>query len=281
MTGPQDLRRDGRPTLRYELHRPTGLVKGAVLLTHGYAEHSGRYGEVVAALVARGLLTATWDLRGHGHSEGIRGYVERFSEYPGDANDLLVELARDEAWKAAGPVVLIGHSLGGLITFHVGLDDPGRFRGAILSSPFFGLALAVPAPKRLAAKLMSRVVPAFALPSGLKGADLTHDAALATAYDNDPLLVKKVPSRWFTEVTAAHQVALERAPSWRIPLLIMAGGDDRVASVPAARALFERVGASDKEFRPLEGQFHEIFNEVERPRFIAMAADRAAALCAG
>lgn len=267
------LRRSGAPSLSYDLHAPDAKPIGAVLLTHGYAEHRGRYGQVISALTARGLMVASYDLRGHGHSEGERGHILSFRDYVDDAYALGAELAKDDRWKSAGLPVLLGHSLGGLISFHVALSDPSGARGVVLSSPFFGLALEVPAPKRLAGRLMSRVLPAFGLPSGLRGADVTHDPVLARAYDEDPMLVKKATARWFTEAMAAQQRALEDAPSMRLPLTIFHGGADKIASVEATRRVFDRCGAATKRLEVLDGQYHEIFNELERDRWIGMAAD--------
>jgi alpha-beta hydrolase superfamily lysophospholipase len=258
--------------LRYELHRPEGTPRGAVFLTHGYAEHSGRYGEVIDALLSRGLLVARWDLRGHGHSEGPRGHVLSFDDYLRDADELRVELAKDLAWRAAGPPVMIGHSLGGLITFHAAARDPGSVRGVILSSPFFGIAVAVPAVKRFAGKIMSKVLPGFGLPTGLKGSDVTRNRELS---DNDPLHFPNATARWFTEATRAHELALEQARDFHLPILIMAGGDDKIASLDATKKVFERIGSTNKELQVLNGMYHEIFNEPERARWIADAADRA------
>lgn len=271
--------RTGEPTLRYEVRAPEGPSLGSVFLTHGFAEHSGRYRHVVDALVARGLTVACYDLRGHGHSEGPRGYVERFEDYLRDARALLGHLQEHKGWRTGGKPVLLGHSLGGLITFLLGLEMTDEARGAILSSPFFGLALHVPAPKRAAGVLLSRVLPRFALPSDLRGKDLTHDSKLARAYDEDPLLVKKVPARWFTEAMAAQQRALERAGSWKLPLLLLHGGADKVASPTASRALFERVDDPRKELRILDDQYHEIFNELDRDRWIRLAVEGAARFC--
>jgi alpha-beta hydrolase superfamily lysophospholipase len=278
MSGALFFRRTGEPTLRYEVHAPTTAeTLGAVLLTHGYAEHSGRYTQVVRALTARGFVVATYDLRGHGNSEGARGYIDRFDDYLRDARGLLTHLADDPAWKQGGKPVLLGHSLGGLITFLLGLEV--SHRGAVLSSPFFGLALPVPGIKKAAGRLLSKLAPHVALPSGLKGADVTHDAALARAYDNDPLLVPRVPARWFTEATGAQVTAFERAPTWQEPLLLLQAGADKIASADASRALFERVGSARKELRVLEGQYHEIFNEIDRDRFIQLAVEGAARFC--
>lgn len=279
MSGSVFFRRPGEPTLRYELREPSGPVRGSIFLTHGYAEHSGRYREVIDALLARGFVVASYDLRGHGYSEGARGFVERFDEYLRDGRGLLDHLAQQAAWRAGGKPVLLGHSLGGLITFLLGLDMHEQIRGAVLSSPFFGLALQVPAPKALAGRVLSRVLPKMALPSGLQGRDLTHDSRLAEAYDSDPLLVKNVPARWFTEALAAQQQALSRASSWQLPFLLLHGGADKVASVAASREIFERVSAPRKELRVLDGQFHEIFNELDRGRWIGLAVEGAAKFC--
>ncbi|HEU4533887.1 MAG TPA: alpha/beta hydrolase [Polyangiaceae bacterium] len=274
------LERPGAPSIKYAVHLPEGEPEGAVLVVHGYAEHSGRYGEVVEALTARGLAAATFDLRGHGHSAGPRGHVERFGDYVRDVDDLLEALGRREAWRRAGPPVLIGHSLGGLVSFHVALADPGLVRGLVLSSPYFGLALPVPASTRAAARALSRLRPTFSLPTGLRGRDVTKDRDRARAYDDDPLVFPEATARFFTESIAAQARALELAPSLRVPLLVLQAADDKVASAAASRALFERVGSRRKEYRSCEGCYHEIFNEPGRERWVREAADAALAFCA-
>ncbi len=265
------------PTLRYELSWPEAPV-GAVVLTHGYAEHSGRYLEVVEALVARRLAVLRYDLRGHGYSQGTRGHIQSFDDYLQDLDELRQELSKEESWRSLGTPVLLGHSLGGLISFHAALRDPGSVRGVVLSSPFFGVALHVSAPKRIAATYLSRLIPTFALPSGLQGADLTHDPERARAYDEDPLLIKKATARFFTEALRAHAQALELAPQVHWPLSIYAGGADKVASVEATKAVYARVPEGKKALQVLEGEYHEIFNELERGKWIPMVTDAVAAM---
>lgn len=273
------LERPGAPTLAYASHPPAGDAKGAVLVVHGYAEHSGRYGELVAALTQRGLAAATFDLRGHGRSEGERGYIDRFSDFVRDVDDMLAELGKNEAWRRAGPPVLLGHSLGGLIAFHAALADPGQVRALVLSSPYFGLALQVSRAKRAAGIAMSRVRPHFALPSGLRGVDVTSDPERARAYDDDPLVFPDVPARFFTESLSAHVRALELAPLLRLPLLVLQADRDKVASPAASRAVFDRVGSLRKEYRSCEGCYHEIFNEPGRERWLNEAAEASLAFC--
>lgn len=260
----------------YTLHLPDAAPRGAVLVTHGYGEHSGRYGEVTAGFVEQRLVVATWDLRGHGRSGGPRGHVQVFDEYLDDADALLAELARDKAWQGAGRPALFGHSLGGLISTNIALRGQERFSGLALTSPFFGLALEVPAVKKLLGRGMSRWFPRFSQPAGLGGSQLTHDATIASAYDADPLGVKHVTARWFTEATRAQEIAYARAPELRLPTFCMAAGDDLVASTEATRCFFDRVGSADKELEVLDGLYHEVLNEVGRAPLISRLAERIA-----
>lgn len=263
------------PRIRYAIYRPEGDAKRAVLLTHGYNEHSGRYGEVTARWTAKGLLVATYDLRGHGLSEGPRGRVERFDDFVRDADELLSKLAEDDGWKACGKPVLFGHSLGGLISAHIALGLPkGSFRGLAMTSPFFGLTKQPSSIELFAAKLMSRFAPSLGLPSGLSGQDLTHDQAIAKAYDEDPFNFGKANSRFFVETVAAQERAFVRAPELTLPVFCLHGGDDRVTAPQDSRRFVEATKAEDKTHRLLPGLFHEVMNELERAPIIDEVADK-------
>jgi alpha-beta hydrolase superfamily lysophospholipase len=260
--------------LAWKLHAPPGVARVAVLLTHGYGEHSERYAEVVQQWTQRGLLVATYDLRGHGRSEGPRGHIEEFRDYVRDAQDLLQELERRPEWKRLGRPILFGHSLGGLIAVHVALAAQRRYRAVALSSPFLGLALAVPRVKKWLGRAASRWLPRLSQPAGLQGSDMTHDAEIAARYDADPLSLKHVTARWFTEVEQAQGDALALAPAFSLPLLVQAAGNDRVVSVEATRRFVEAARSTDKRLRVLDGQFHEILNELGRTRTIGDFAEQ-------
>jgi alpha-beta hydrolase superfamily lysophospholipase len=60
---------------------PSGTPKGVVLVTHGYAEHCGRYRELANVIVREGWAALSYDVRGHGQSPGVRGFIERFDAY--------------------------------------------------------------------------------------------------------------------------------------------------------------------------------------------------------
>ena len=79
-----------------------------VLLVHGLGEHSGRWTEPMAHLVARGATVYTYDLRGHGNSGGNPGDIERFDQFYED----IAAMATATVAASGRPWVLYGHSLG-------------------------------------------------------------------------------------------------------------------------------------------------------------------------
>jgi alpha-beta hydrolase superfamily lysophospholipase len=233
----------------------------AVALLHGYAEHGARYAHVADAWSERGIATLAIDLRGHGRSEGRRGHCAAFQDFLDDGTEL-EHLVRDRL--PGLPAVLFGHSFGGLVATSMALTRPSPWRALALSSPFFDVAQPVPAaPKRIAGAIASRIAPAFALPTGLSGKDVTHDPERARAYDEDPLGFPTATARWFTETRAAQARALAHASSLKLPLLVVAALADRLVSPARARAFFDGAGSADKTWDGREGLFHEVLNEVD------------------
>lgn len=247
------------PTLAYQLAVPTE-PKAAVLLVHGYGEHGGRYRRVVQRWANRQLAVGVLDLRGHGWSAGVRGHCERFADYHDDLDDVLAVL-REHVRDV--PLFGFGHSFGGLVLATHAISRQSLYRGLVLSSPYFGLALQVGGAKKMLGEVASRLWPTLAVPTGLSGKDVTRDETLARLYDNDPLNNKAATARWYTEAVHAQKDLLERAPQLRVPVLLVQGGADRVASVAAARAVFERFGSTDKRFDERAGLYHEVLNEPE------------------
>jgi alpha-beta hydrolase superfamily lysophospholipase len=267
--GALDRRVTRGPRLYFNAWTPPS-PRSVVALVHGFADYGGRYAHVADAWAAKGIMTLAVDMRGHGRAEGARGYCDRFDEYMDDVSEL-VELVRLRAGDR--PAFLFGHSFGGLVaTAHV-LRKPGNWRGLAMTGPNFGIAVKVPWIKRAAGMALSSVVPAFGLPSGLGGTDMTHDPARARAYDEDPLIFKNARARWFTETLAAQANVMARAGSLTMPLYIAMGTVDRVSDLPTARAFFQSAGSRDKTFDAREGLFHEVLNEPDWRNVAAPIAD--------
>ena len=239
-----------------------GSPRARVLILHGYAEHSGRYEHVAAFLNERDYDVFAVDLRGHGRSDGDRGYVTRFGDYLGDLRALLLW---SDTFGEELPLFMLGHSNGALIALQFFLHDHSpAWRGLIITSPFLGLAIDVPGWKRAMGRIMSVIYPRLALPSGLLPAHLSHDRTVRDAYAADPLVFKTATARFFTESERASAEVIARAAEIKIPCLILQAGEDHIADAKKSRLLHDRLGSEEKTYIEYPGMYHEIMNETER-----------------
>lgn len=248
------------PALHYVAVLPEN-AKAIIGMVHGYADHAARYAHVQHAWADRGIASVAIDMRGHGRADGRRGHCSRFEEYLDDVGEL-VRLVNDRAGSATK--FLFGHSFGGLVSAKSVIADSAPWKGLILSSPFFGIALEVPAVKVAAGKIASRVWPTLSIPAGIRGDQVTHDPARAKEYETDPLVFKKATARWFTETQRAQRAVLASAHTLKLPLLEVFGESDPVVSMPIGRAFFDAAASEDKTWDGRPNLFHETWNETEK-----------------
>lgn len=253
----------GDGALYGEVFVPAGTPRGVVLVTHGYAEHCGRYREVAHVIVEAGWAALTYDLRGHGKSPGTRGYIDRFETY---LEDLRAAHAAARALvPAAAPTVLLGHSMGSLITLRaLAGERPPDAVAAIVSSPFLALRLAVPRHKIWLAKIGSVIAPKLAQPNALRAEDLTHDVEMQKARIADTLCFEIATARWFTEAMAAQRYVADHAASIAIPTTWLVGADDPIADPAQSERVAGKVRGA--QLHMLAGFRHEVFNEIDRAR---------------
>jgi alpha-beta hydrolase superfamily lysophospholipase len=243
-----------------ETFSPPGDPKGVVLVTHGYAEHCGRYREVAHVLVKAGWAVLTYDVRGHGQSPGPRGFVEHFETY---LDDLRAAYTRARELAPGKPIALLGHSHGSLITLRaLCSDNPPQVACAVVASPYLGLRLAVPGYKKLLARVASRVVPSLAQPNSLRVEDLTADKGKQAERLADKLCFDVATARWYTESSAAQAYVLANANRINVPTTWLVGGADPIADPAASRRVADRIPTA--QYHDLTGLKHEVFNEVDR-----------------
>ncbi|HEU0037409.1 MAG TPA: alpha/beta hydrolase [Kofleriaceae bacterium] len=245
---------------------PSGAPKGGVLITHGYAEHCGRYRELAHVIVEAGWAALSYDVRGHGQSPGVRGFIDRFDAYLEDLNQMLAALRG--MLPADAPIVLLGHSHGSLITLRALADShPPSVRAAIISSPYLALRLAVPAYKKLLARVASRVAPKLAQPNALRVEDLTSDPQKQQERLADKLCLDIATARWFTEAARAQDYVAQHASRIKVPTTWLVGGADPIADPTRSKAIASKVPGAT--YHDLAGLRHEVFNESTRDKVFA------------
>lgn len=257
---------DGTATYLREWQPPAGVARrGSILLVHGLGEHSGRYEGVAQRLAALGLAVCSYDLRGHGRSDGVRGSIPT-----GDA--LLADLRcvfddadrRGRASRDGAPPLLLGHSLGGTIAAAATATGWVAPRALILSSP--ALALHGSWAQRLAAALGRRLIPDRPLPNRLPVDRLSHDPREVAAYRADPLVHDRITPRMYGFIVDAGAAVLRRAPGLTVPTLLLAAGDDHLVAARGSRELAAALAPAVAEVRLYGDLYHELFNEREPDR---------------
>ena len=212
-------------------------TRGAIVISHGAGEHSGRYERVATHLAGLGYPVHAIDHRGHGHSEGSRALVDRIDNAAADL-DVLVDLSARE--RPGAPLFLLGHSLGGTIALRYALLHQDKLNGLILSGPVAAIDLP-PAPLRVAVRALSAAVPRMPV-LAVDPATVSRDAQEVEAYRSDPLVHHgKLPLRTVTEIAAATQAFPQQVASLTLPILLVHGSEDRLAPVQGSRMVHERV----------------------------------------
>jgi alpha-beta hydrolase superfamily lysophospholipase len=228
---------------------------------HGYGDHCGRYEEPIAAFVKQGFAVLTFDYRGHGKADGARADCERWDQYVDDCRVFFGRLVEAAQGK---PIFLVAHSHGALIATHFAFGAPPELKGVVFSAPFYALAFEPPRLKLLGAKLIKGLAPGLKIGNELKPEQLSRDPKWQEATKNDPLYLHHTTPRWFFECQGAQQRLQGQGGRLTLPLLVVAGTADPIASMPAARAFFETVASRDKTWKDYPDFRHEVLMEVGR-----------------
>lgn len=234
-------------------------ARAALLVVHGLSEHAGRYAGLAAAAGARGMATAAVDLYGHGESPGRRGHIRDFDGDHLAAVDELVRRVEKEAPDL--PLVLVGHSMGGLVAARWAQRRvfARRLRGLVLIAPFVKPRLRIPRWKRAAARLLSRAAPAVALPTGIDDEDLIRDPAERQRYAADPLVQHRISAGHWRALGRERERLRIDAPATSVPTLFLLAGEDRIVDTAAARELAGRMPAATTVEYP--DAYHDLLHD--------------------
>lgn len=238
-------------------HWPNDDARHVVLIAHGYGEHAGRYEHVAQALVAGGATVYAPDHAGHGLSEGDRALLTDFDAIQVADLDAVADLA--EGANPGLPMILLGHSMGGLIATRYTQLHGDRLKALILSgpalgkdNPMFGLLQMDPIPE----------VP-------LDPAALSRDPAVGEAYAADTLVYHGPFQRKTLESFLKSGGDVEAGPGFGdLPLLYVHGTEDPLIPYALAKAVVDRLAGPDYEHHAYEGAMHEVLNETNKDEVI-------------
>jgi acylglycerol lipase len=249
------------------VHWPAaGNARAHLLLVHGIAEHAGRHAHVGSRLALAGIETHAYDLRGFGASTGRRAYVARWPQYHDDLED---RLASVRALAGGLPVILYGHSMGGLIALGYVLADPPRRLPdlMVLSAP--AIAAVVAGWKRSLADVLGRATPRFEIANDLPAGGLSRDPQVEVAYRSDPLNTHRTTARLGLELfreQARVEARLAQIGALPVPAYVLHGADDPIVPVSSSASLQGRENVTRRVYPGLR---HETHNEPEATAVIS------------
>jgi alpha-beta hydrolase superfamily lysophospholipase len=211
--------------------------RAVVVIVHGLGEHVWRYYPLAVELNKRGFAVRGYDQYGHGESGGIHGAIPSDTRLLDDLSDVLADTAR--VYGDDTPVVLLGHSMGGVVAGGFVRLRPKRVQGLVLSSPALKPRLSGLQKQLLG--FMPKMAPNFGLSNGLNAKYLSHDEAVVANYRADKLVHDRVTPRLANFITQEGQAVLDAAPQWSVPTLLVYAGDDRIVNADGSREFAKRA----------------------------------------
>jgi alpha-beta hydrolase superfamily lysophospholipase/SAM-dependent methyltransferase len=250
--------------LFYRAWIPLEPTRKSLVIFHRGHEHSGRLEDVVRDLRLRGVAVFAWDARGHGHSDGARGYALTFGQLTRDADEFVRHISESHGMRLEDMIVL-GHSVGAVTVAAWVHDYAPPVRAMVLVTPALRVRLYVPfaRPALRFMRALFRRRPMF-VSSYVKGRLLTHDFEQARRYDEDPLISRRIAVNVLLGLHDTATRLMADAGAIRTPTLVLAGGSDWVVKLSAERQFFDRLGSNLKRIRVFDGMHHDILHERDR-----------------
>jgi alpha-beta hydrolase superfamily lysophospholipase len=238
--------------------------RGLVLVVHGLGEHCGRYELFANKLNDWGFAVRGYDHYGHGESGGKRGKITDDQHLLNDLKEIIEETR--EKYNKGHPLILFGHSMGGLIAARL-VSMGTEVKCLILSSP--ALELGLSQRQKMLLAIMRRIAPDLCLGNELNPKELSHDLTVVQEYLQDPLVHDKISARLAMFLQNQGQEVRGHAHTWKTPTLLLYAGDDRIVS-PEGSEYFSQASPTEiTDAHCLRGMYHEIFNEIEKEKVYA------------
>lgn len=232
-----------------------------LFIVHGLGEHHGRYEEMAEHFVDNGIAVFAFDHRGHGISEGKKGYSGSIDQFIEDVEHVLMKC---RSIFLEIPIFLFGHSMGGLIVAaYLDKIKSKEISGAIISSPW--LRLTTPPSKRLLKliNLLTGIIPSLTLSNGLDSRDISSVNEEVELYEKDSLIHDKISVSLFKSLFAKGVYLSENAESTKLPSLVCHGTGDKITNTDASRRYAELLGIK-AEFKAWEKSMHEPHHDFEK-----------------
>ncbi|HEU4727489.1 MAG TPA: alpha/beta hydrolase [Kofleriaceae bacterium] len=234
----------------------TGEPRAIVVIHHGLADHSDRYAAFAERLVRAGYAAWALDMRGHGRSAGARVQIDRIDDLLDDL-DAFLALVRER--EPGRPIVLYGHSLGGLASALYAIERHPKLAGVVLAAP--GIAFDAPPIQAAVVRLVARLLPGAPI-LAVPHEQFSSDPRVVAELDRDPLISQHSgPARTARAAIDGVQRVWAHPEQLAAPLLVVHGASDQVTAPSGSRDLVARAGTPDRQLRIYDGLRHDVLHD--------------------
>lgn len=237
-------------------------LRKVIVLFHRGHEHSGRLQHIVDELGITDAAFYAWDARGHGRTEGARGYSPSLGRSVRDVEEFVRHVACHSG-VAMSDIIVVGQSVGAVLVATWVHDYAPPVRAMVLASPAFNVKLYVPFA-RTGLALMQRLRGLFYVNSYVKGKFLTHDPARVASFDSDPLVTRPIAVNILLELYKTAKRVVSDAAAITIPTQLLISGDDYVVHRKPQLAFYQCLRSRVKELHVLPGFYHDTLGELNR-----------------
>ena len=244
--------------LRLSKDYPKESPKAVLIIAHGLSNHLGLYDNFTKNLNNDNIAIYRYDHRGHGLSEGKRGYVKSFFEMVEDM-DIIVKKAKSENPKL--PVFILGHSMGGHVAALYGTKYPGHVNGYVLAAGVlryhqmnFGY-LPRPEDPESYISVMKAAHGTLNLP-GFKN-------LLELSVSGDTLSLKECSISLINAFKPGLEYLRDNSRKFTDPVLLVSGDDDLYVVPQDAIDFYQQTNSTDNSLRLYSGIGHFLMNEAK------------------
>ncbi len=244
-------------------------MKACILLIHGLGEHSSRYDIWSKRLAMEGFSVLSFDLRGHGKTQGKPADMSDYNKMLNDI-DLLVEKGYEICDRK--PLYIYGHSFGGNLTANYAISRQTNIKGIILTSPWLELANTPPRHMRLMANILSRFFPRIKTSNGLRPEDISRELKEVHKYRTDSFVHNKISVGLFAQAYERGLFAKRSIYKINVPILLIHGSADNITSYSASRE-FVMNSSKKTSFFSIEGGYHELHNDSDKEKVFTIIVE--------
>jgi alpha-beta hydrolase superfamily lysophospholipase len=247
-------------------------LRGVIILAHGLGEHGDRYGHLYDRLLPEGYGFYALDHRGFGRSGGKRGYVDRFRDYVKDL-DRLVQRAGNE--HPDHPLILYGHSMGGLMSLAYAMAGSTPVKCLVIASPPIRVRKPPGGKVTLSIiSLLSALFPGLTVDSRGNPRNVTRDPVEVERKKKDSLCHTRISLRWIDEFFKTRKQVAGAPHRLDVPsLLMIQGTGDKIVSTEAVQRFFDSIRIEDKTLLLYPDYYHELHNDSGRERPLGDVAE--------